>query len=160
MIFAQWAIKWGVSAAAMHDLALHLGLEGLGAMPDDARGTSEAAAQTAVRLEAARIDGVRLYRNNVGALKDDGGRWVRFGLANDSKQMNDLIKSPDLVGWRRTLVTPDMVGTYVARTLLREVKEPGWSYVGDDHEVAQLRFLSLAIADGADAAFCTGAGTL
>jgi hypothetical protein len=160
MIYANWAIKWGIPAAAMHDLALQLGLEGLGAIPNDLRGSSEAAAQTAVRLEAARIDGLRLYRNNSGAYKDDTGRWVRYGLANDSKQMNELMKSPDLVGWRRTLITPAMVGTSFARTVLREVKEPGWQYVGDDHEQAQLRFLTLAIADGADAAFCTGAGTL
>jgi hypothetical protein len=148
--------------AALQDLARELGENGAGSIPGDLRGESEGAAQAAVRLEAAQ-KGVRLYRNNVGSLKDERGVPVRYGLANESAAMNKLLKSSDLVGWRRRVIMPWEVpetGLLIGQTVLREMKAPGWTYSGTEREEAQRRFLLLGAADGCDAQFCTGSGTL
>lgn len=156
----QWAIAWGIPLPAIQDLQARMGTLTL---PDAATSTgpakSEAWAQSAVRLEAGQ-KGVKLWRNNVGALPDRSGRLVRYGLANESAQMNDVLKSPDLVGWRPVVIRPDHVGHKMALTVLREMKDPAWQYTGTPHEQAQLNFLNLALADGADARFATGPGTL
>lgn len=121
--------------------------------------SSEAYAQSLVRQEAAD-KGLHLWRNNVGVLKDERGRPVRFGLANESKQINEVLKSSDLIGWRPVLITPDMVGRTIAQFVSRECKPPGWKYTGNAHEAAQLAWLHLVSQGGGDAAFATGPGTL
>jgi hypothetical protein len=144
----------------MHELAalMHLHARDEPATLDPPK-RSEAWAQSAVRLEGAQ-KGCMLFRNNVGALADDRGRWVRYGLANDSKKLNEEVKSGDLIGWRRVTITPPMVGCVIAQFVSRECKRPGWSYGGDDHERAQLKWAHLVLADGGDAGFATGPGTL
>lgn len=122
-------------------------------------GHTEAYSTSLIRLEAAQ-KGVRLWRNNVGALKDENGRWVRFGLANESARLNAKLKSSDWIGWRRTLITPRHVGCTIGQACLREMKRPGWKYTGTEREQAQLQFLTLAALDGCDASFATGPGTL
>lgn len=57
-----------------------------------------------VRRAVSEI-GVRVFRNNVGVLKDKQGNHVRYGLCNGSS---------DLIGW-------DSTGRFVAI----EVKRPG-----------------------------------
>lgn len=121
--------------------------------------TSEAAVQAQVRLEAAR-KGLRLWRNNVGVLTDERGVPVRYGLANDSKQLNSVVKSGDLIGWRPVLITPAHLGITIAQFVSRECKRVGWTYKGDAREQAQLRWAEMIIADGGDAAFCCGQETL
>jgi hypothetical protein len=164
-VLRTWAAQHGVSMAAIVDLEFRLGIGPSHAIRNSIEldmsnpPGSEARQQDMVRLEAAQ-KGVRLFRNNVGALPDKAGRFVRYGLANDSVALNKVLKSPDLVGWRKRVITPDMVGSVIAQTVLREIKEDGWTYRGDDHERAQLAFIELGIADGADACFCTGPGTL
>lgn len=155
----QWAARNGVSMQALHELQALFGMHGGHTMPDAAKGVSEGAVAAVVRLEAAR-KGVRLFRNNVGVLMDATGRPVRYGLANDSKQVNEVLKSSDLVGWRPVLIQPHHVGTVIGQTVLRETKKVGWRYTGDAHEKAQLNWLTLGTADGCDAAFATGEGTL
>jgi hypothetical protein len=59
--------------------------------------------------------GCRLFRNNTGAIKDAEGRLVRFGLCKGSS---------DLIGFRPTVITPDMVGQTVAVFTAIEVKTP------------------------------------
>src|ERR1700677_1701677 len=86
-----------------------------------AEATSESQVQSLVRLEAARKN-IRLWRNNVGVLQDETGRPVRYWLANDSKALNEKIKSGDLVGWRPMLITPAMIGATVAQFVSRECK--------------------------------------
>ncbi len=122
--------------------------------------TPEAYAQSLVRLEAARLPNVTLWRNNVGVLKDLTGRPVRFGLANESPALNAVLKSADLIGWRTVTITPDMVGQCVAVFLSREIKEPGWTYRGDAHERAQKAWVDMVNAAGGDARFTTGPGSL
>jgi hypothetical protein len=121
--------------------------------------TSEAYSQSQVRLEAP-ARGVTLWRNNVGVLTDLSGRPVRFGLANDSRQLNAALKSSDLIGWRPVLITPAHVGQTIAQFVSRECKAPGWKYAGTDRERAQKAWLDLVAAAGGDSAFATGPGTL
>lgn len=155
----QWAVRHGVTLAALNELQALFGMHGGHDLPPEVKGTSEAAVQAAVRLEAAR-KGVRLFRNNVGALIDSRGVPVRYGLANESKGVNQSIKSADLIGWRPLLIEQHHVGQCVAIFVSRECKKVGWRYTGDDHEQAQLAWAQLVTAGGGDAAFCTGVGTL
>jgi hypothetical protein len=116
---------------------------------------SEAAIQQQARLDAARA-GDRLWRNNVGALEDKRGALVRFGLMNDSKATNASLKSGDLIGIKRVTITLGMVGTVIGQFYMRECKEAGWSYCGDDRELAQLNAINLVNQLGGDAAFLAG----
>jgi hypothetical protein len=155
----QWAVRHGVTMAALQELAGIFGMHGGHDLPPEVKGTSEAAVQAAVRLEAAR-KGVRLFRNNVGALIDSRGVPVRYGLANDSKDLNRAVKSADLIGWRPLVIEQRHVGQVIGQFVSRECKKVGWHYTGDDHEQAQLAWAQLVTAAGGDAAFCTGIGTI
>lgn len=157
----DWATRWGVSLEAFRDLQTVLGTY-TPPVPQDAPefGKSEAFVQSVVRLEASR-KGVKLWRNNVGALiPKDSKRPVRFGLANDSAEMNDVIKSGDLIGIRSVVILPQHVGMRFGQFVSREVKAVGWQYTGADREPAQLAWANVINAAGGDAAFCTGEGTL
>lgn len=155
----QWAQRHGVSFDAVQELQLIFGMVGGHTLPPAVKGTSEAAVQSAVKLEAAR-KGLRLFRNNVGALQDSRGVPVRYGLANESKEVNAVLKSGDLIGWRPVLIEPHHVGMLFAHFVSRECKAPGWHYTGTDHERAQLAWAQLVTAGGGDASFCTGEGSL
>ena len=120
---------------------------------------SEAAVQALVRLEASAM-GIALWRNNVGVLKDERGVPVRYGLANDSSQVNANFKSADLIGIRPVFITPAHVGLVLGQFVSREVKAPGWRYTGTEREAAQLAWLELVRRYGGDAAFATGVGSL
>ena len=120
---------------------------------------SEARVQSEIRLEAVRA-GVRLFRNNSGAFKDDTGRLVRYGLGNESAALNAALKSSDLIGLRPRLITLADVGTTIAQFLARECKHPNWKYHGSDAEIAQKAFIDLVTTEGGDAAFATEVGTL
>jgi len=120
---------------------------------------SEQSIQQHIRLTCSRGP-VRLYRNNCGVLQDRRGVPVRYGLANESKQVNEVMKSADLIGWRPLQIEQHHVGQCVAVFVSRECKKVGWQYTGDAHELAQLAWAQLVTASGGDAAFCTGEGTL
>lgn len=160
MSIHTWATKWGVSLEAFRDLQVTLGTYTPPLEPGaPAVGKSEAWVQSIVRLEASD-KGVQLWRNNVGALKDQAGRLVRYGLANDSPALNEVIKSGDLIGWRPVCIQPHMVGCVLAQFVSREVKAPGWQYTGAGREEAQQRWCNMVNAAGGDAAFVTGEGSL
>lgn len=154
----EWAIKHGVPFAAVEDLRRLMG-----AVPDyvmtPPADDSEANRQALIRLEASR-KGLRLWRNNLGAVHTDDGRFIRYGLANDTKAVNKLIKSADLIGIRPVRITPGHVGQTIGQFVAREVKPGNWQYSDTDRERAQLRFLNLVMSMGGDAAFATGEGTL
>jgi hypothetical protein len=154
----QWAIRHGVSHVALAELRQLMGVDKSTDVASD-NGKSEAAVQTAVRLEASRV-GARLWRQNVGACKDDTGRMIRYGLCNDSAALNKRIKSSDLVGIRPVTITPDMVGHTIGQFIAREIKKPLWHYTGTDREKAQLAFGELVISLGGDFAFANSEGTL
>lgn len=135
------------------------GTEGVTNEPDKFGMThSEAYAQSQVVLEAPKYQCL-LTRNNKGALKDANGTLVRFGLFNESKARGARIRSWDLVGFRKRLITPQMVGTIIGQFVGREIKEPGWVFSGDEHETAQLRCTELALSYGCDVGFATGPGS-
>ena len=87
---------------------------------------AEAHIQQAIRLELSRGP-VRLWRNNTGALRDQNGRMVTFGLCPGSA---------DLIGYRQVTITPEMVGQTLAVFCAIEVKAPGGRATQE-----QLRFL-------------------
>ena len=158
MSLEQWAIKWGVPYAALEDLRAQFGMINVDPIVP-VKGNNEAAVQAHVRLEASRI-GARLWRNNVGATMDDRGNYIRSGLANDSKQMNEAIKSSDLIGIRPVRITPAHVGHVIGQFMAREIKEPTWHYTGTKREAAQRKFIELIVSMGGDACFAASVGTI
>lgn len=148
--FNQWAAHWGIPPEAVVDLQRRLAAH----HPLAAAGTSEAAVQARVRLEAARA-GTLTWRNNVGVLLDRRGVPVRFGLANDSAAVNKRFKSADLIGIKPVTITPEMVGATVGQFWSRECKHGGWKYSGNEHEQAQMRWAQLIQAHGGDAGFAS-----
>ncbi|MFM7550461.1 MAG: VRR-NUC domain-containing protein, partial [Cyanobacteriota bacterium] len=73
---------------------------------------SEHEIQQRIRLACGR-GAVRLWRNNTGALVDQQGRFVRFGLCKGSN---------DLIGLRSLEVTPELVGQRLAQFVALEIK--------------------------------------
>lgn len=155
-IVHQWAADWGYSPFSVLDLMTRLGMGFEPQQLIELEGWSEAAIQNKVRIDAAKV-GILSWRNNVGALPDATGRLVRYGLCNDTKQLNEKLKSPDLVGIKPELITLAHVGTTIGQAWFRECKEYGWKYTGTPHEVAQAKFGQIVIAKGGDFAFTTGA---
>ncbi len=153
----QWAIKHGIPFEAVEELRREFGAVNTDPIPQV--GESEAAIQTRVRLEASRKGG-RLWRNNVGAGKIEGESFLRWGLANESKEMNKTIKSSDLIGIRPITITQAHVGYVMGIFIAREIKPEGWRYGATDREAAQLKYLELIASLGGDAAFAVGEGTL
>lgn len=93
---------------------------------------TEAVVQSEIRAEAGRL-GILLWRNNVGAMEDATGRIVRYGLGNDSPQVQRRLKSSDLIGLNRVSVDvadshldPDYehFGVFVSI----ECKAEGWRF--------------------------------
>lgn len=142
----EWAVRWNVSPEALADLRASV-LDAPTPPPSTVTGP-ESLVMAEVRLEASRM-GYRLWRNNVGAGKLENGSFLRWGLCNESAQMNHMMKSSDLIG-----ISPG--GQFVAR----ECKARSWVYAGTPREVAQRDFIDFINARGGDAAFATGEGTL
>ena len=138
---AEWALHWGVGYAALADLRARMGVN---TTPDSRTTGGESSVVAAIRLEASRRGAV-LWRNNSGVAYDKRGVPVRFGLCNDSAQLNRAVKSSDLIG-----LTAD------GRFLAVEAKAPGWHYTGNAHERAQLRFLENVRARGGVGFFTRG----
>ena len=162
-----WATRWQLPPACLQEL---LALIGVAPTPPPTAGQpgSEAGLQALRQLRAARL-GNWLLRNNSGALVDKDGRQVRFGLGNVSAQVNRVMKSSDLIGIERRIVTQNMVGSVVGLFSAEEVKKPGWVYMGDRpcvckphkhlcdycHQKAQMNFIKKVISLGGIARFVT-----
>ena len=73
---------------------------------------SEQELQQRIRLQLGSSP-VRLWRNNVGALRDERGRLVTYGLCKGSS---------DLIGLRSLEITPDLVGQRLAQFVALEIK--------------------------------------
>jgi len=145
MTLNQWALRHQISANALAELC---DLFNLDPPPPQADALimlgSEAAVQAWVRVECSRR-GWRVFRNNLGAGKLEDGSFIRWGLCNESAQVNKQIKSSDLIGW-------DNEGRFVAL----ECKAPGWRYTGTDREKAQRKWLELVVAAGGIGKFING----
>lgn len=152
----QWALRWGLPPQALDELAIVSSATG------GNEGMSESAVQSRVRLEASK-NGVHLWRNNNGAgqiITDEGAsRFLRWGLANDSAPLNKVLKSGDLIGGRRTLITAAMVGRTVLRFTSRECKHGDWKWSGTEEELAQLKWATLINSLGGDAQIVSGPGS-
>lgn len=151
----DWATRWDISAEAYSDLMRIFTAPNNPTNIRENIDLSEANIQAKLRVEAAKFN-CRLWRNNVGAARDVNGRYVRYGLCNDSAQLNSHIKSSDLIGIRPILVTSAHVGLQFGQFVSREVKRSGWEYNGTEREKAQLRWIQLITALGGDARFSTG----
>ncbi len=160
MILTEWAATWGVTGAALADLRGRLmGLDNP-ALPAGISGASEAAVQARVRLEATR-KGMRVWRNNVGGLHDaETGTHIRYGLANDSPQVNAVIKSADLIGIRPRIIQPHDVGHLIGQFVSFECKHAGWKWGNSERERAQGNWAALVLSLGGDARFVNGEGQI
>jgi hypothetical protein len=156
MFLYKWAEKWKIPRTAIDDLLLACDVTTATAVRE---GMLESSVSGALRNEAARL-GMRLWRNNVGAARTDSGGFIRYGLANDSQQLNSQIKSADLIGIRPVLITQEHVGLVIGQFVSREVKRASWKYAGTAREEAQLRWMTIILTLGGDACFATGTGTL
>ncbi len=90
---------------------------------------SEAVVQSEIRAEAGRL-GILLWRNNVGACTDETGRTIRYGLGNDSPQVQRRLKSSDLIGcvsenWGKP---GNFYTVPVGRFIAVECKAEGWKF--------------------------------
>lgn len=112
---------------------------------------SEAEIQQLIQIEGPH-HGCILMRNNSGAMKDETGRLVRYGLGNVSPKQN--IKSSDLIGITTVVVTQDMVGKRIGIFTAIEVKSEEWKPSGKDkREQAQRNFIDWVIKCGGIAGF-------
>ncbi len=120
----------------------------------------ESAVQQRVRLELARM-GAQAWRNNVGACEDVNGRLVRYGLCNESAQINRQFKSSDLIGVVPVVIQPHHVGRTLGVFAAIECKHSDWHLTpGDQRAQAQLRFIELVRSVGGIGGFVTGEGQI
>lgn len=153
---AEWAARWGIPPAAIRELA---GIPSFEPVEPTRPVSSESGVQSLVRLEAARA-GIFAWRNNIGAGKLSDGSFIRWGLANDSKALNEKLKSADLIGIRKRLITAADVGYFIGQFWSRECKPPGWKFTGTPREQAQLRWATLIQTNGGDAKIVNSEGSL
>lgn len=118
--------------------------------------TPEAKATDEVKARACEWK-ARLFRNNSGALKDENGRLIRFGLGNVSAKENKRLKSGDEIGWVPVTITPDMVGKTLPVFANIEIKALGFKeklhYNPNSREYAQNNFNQMVIAHNGIAGF-------
>lgn len=76
--------------------------------------TTETDILQSCRLAVGRLPDVRLWRNNSGLLYDAQGRPVRFGVGERG--------GSDLIGLKRVVITPEMIGKTLAVFAAVEVK--------------------------------------
>lgn len=155
-IYHAWAQHHGIKEAALFQLFDMLGVATMHSVAT--RGTdgeSESRVQSRIRLAYAK-QGTTLFRNNVGVLQREDGTPVRFGLANDSAAINKVLKSGDLIGWTERVITHDMVGHIIAQFTSIECKRADWTFKGDKHELAQLKWNEIVNKSGGYARFSNG----
>lgn len=156
--YSDWAARHPQAAA---DLERVLGAVPWPTTPAGGDGKSEAWAQQQVRFRVAHAGGVG-WRNNVGATPakcpDCGAprQPIRYGLANDSAQLNDKVKSSDLILAIPRVIRSEDVGRTIAQFGSIETKRPGWVYTGKGQEPGQAAWLALIKKLGGFAAFSTG----
>ncbi len=121
----------------------------------------ESTVQQEIQIKA-RYHDCTLLRNNSGAYKDDTGRVVRYGLGNVSKQHNDRIKSSDLVGITKVIITQEMVGKTIGVFTAIECKEECWKSDKklNARETAQQAFINWVKAQGGIASFASSVDKL
>lgn len=160
--FQTWRLRNPQAAAELDELLVQ--------PVANPNGKSEAWAQAEARKNIA-AQGAFSWRNNVGATKTKERHQcpkcnfkffvqkppIRFGLANDSHQLNEKFKSGDLILAIPRKIEQAHVGTTIAQFGSVEVKKPGWTFnPRDSHESAQQAWASLVNRVGGFACFSTG----
>lgn len=179
MNYNEWATRHPQAAA---ELQAVIGAGSTPTSPEGGDGRSEAWSQQRARMQVARysVQGpagpvhALSWRNNVGATPaktehncprcgfhyQETQQPVRYGLANDSAQLNQRIKSGDLICAIPRLIMPQHVGTIIAQFGSIETKRPGWKFTGKQQESGQAAWAALVQSIGGYAAFSTGDVTL
>lgn len=134
-----WAARWNIPAQAVAELAQLFTVPGNEGSSD----AGENVVQQNLRVVASNM-GFSLWRNNSGAMQNERGQHVRFGLGNLSARLSKVWKSSDLIG-----IGPG--GRFVAV----ECKAPGWTGPKNDRELAQTRFLQTVESLGGIGLFAT-----
>lgn len=80
-----------------------------------------------IRVECSKR-GYLVFRNNVGVAFRDDGIPIRFGLANESKNMNQNYASADLIGIAPKIITPEDIGKTMGLFLSLEIKHSDIKY--------------------------------
>lgn len=120
----------------------------------------ESVLQQSLRVAAPKNNAI-LWRNNNGAMFDETGRLVRFGLGHDSAKTNKFIKSSDLIGITEITITPEMVGKKVGVFTAVECKPSDWKFPRPTNKKefarcnAQKNFIDKVIGMGGMATFAT-----
>lgn len=117
----------------------------------------ESTVQNLTRNDHCKLTNGTIWRNNSGAYQDEFGNMIRYGLANESKQENAVIKSSDLIG-----ITPEYLyhptrgwGWYGIFTAY-ECKPEGWRLrPSDKRALAQQRFIDIVRSVGGYGGFVT-----
>ena len=141
MTYDEWLYRWQGLIPTQALQELHAVLTRPENPPERNHGDprSEAAVQAAGVLALSDL-GALVYRNNVGVLKDVNGRPVRYGLANETPNMNKVLKSGDYIGAMPYVVQPYDVGRTLGVFLSVEFKPADWHYTGKGREQAQLNW--------------------
>jgi hypothetical protein len=156
----HWQITHSVSNTAMVELRRLLAAPITSALHEPDVALSEAAVQNNVRLAASRR-GIVNFRNNSGAGKIEGeNRFIRWGLCNDSKNLNAQYKSSDVIGIKPVVIHQAHVGLTLGIFWARECKPSNWKRPSNEREFAQQRFIELINAHGGDARFATNTDDL
>lgn len=162
MTYDQWRILYAEAAAQLDKIIV---------IDADSTPTADSASETRVqqeiRLSLAR-QGHLTWRNNVGATPskcDECGapsRPVRYGIANDSKELNDKFKSSDLLLGIKKTIEPKDVGRMILMLGFAECKPTGWVLKGGGRgrEVAQANWINFINKNGGFARFASGPFTL
>lgn len=120
----------------------------------------EAPVSQRLALFAPELDCI-LWRNNSGSLRDANGTPVRFGLGNDSAQLNKVWKSADRIGITSVVIQPKHVGRVFGIFTAVEAKRSDWGGIArTEHELAQARMLTDVIARGGIGLFATSTDDL
>lgn len=147
----QWAIRHGVSQMALYEL--YAMYQPDGSPHED--GGSESATSKECELIAARA-GQRMWRNNSGALKNEKGMMVRYGLGNTSAKINAVMKSSDYIGIKTRIITPSDVGRKIGQFIAAEMKCPNWHMTPSDKRAqAQATFGTVVEHAGGEFRFIT-----
>jgi hypothetical protein len=142
LTYDQWASLYPDAAAVLHTQVLTQSTHVVDAE------TNEMGVQRQAQLDLAQ-QGYYVYRNNVGATPSkckacgERTRPVRYGICNETPQLNKEYKSSDLLLVRPRVIQPEDVGARIAQIGWRECKRPGWTYSGRGREEAQARWLTL-----------------
>lgn len=152
MTIYEWAQKHGYTAQALRELEMILNP----AFPQGSvsANLSETDTQSRARLAIAEIGG-SLMRNNSGAARDQNGRMVRYGLANDSKRINEEFKSHDLIGITPVQVQQHHIGRVFGVFTAYECKHPKWTKPESKRDKAQENFAKFVRAKGGISGFLT-----